>query len=118
MNRLPEQFPPRRRLLLASCAAVCALAWLPSTAWSQDRFPSRPVEIVVPWGAGGGADQLARRLSKLMEPDLKVAIPVVNVPGATGNTGMTKMLNAAPDDHTTAELNDDTLETIDGSNGR
>jgi len=118
MNRLPEQFPPRRRLLLASCAAVCTLAWLPSTAWSQDRFPSRPIEIVVPWGAGGGADQLARRLSKLMEPDLKVAIPVVNVPGATGNTGMTKMLTAAPDGHTTAILIGDTLATIAGGSGR
>jgi len=49
MNRLPEQFPAHRRLLLAAYVAVCTLAWLPSTAWSQDRFPSRPIEIVVPW---------------------------------------------------------------------
>jgi tripartite-type tricarboxylate transporter receptor subunit TctC len=117
MNRLPEQLPSRRRLLLASCMAVCGLSWLPSPAGSQD-FPSRPVEIVVPWGAGGGADQLARRLSKLMEPDLKVAIPVVNVPGATGNTGMTKMLTSPPDGHTTAILIGDTLATIAGGGGR
>lgn len=117
MNRLPEQHPSRRWLLLASCMAVCGLSWLPSPASSQG-FPSRPVEIVVPWGAGGGADQLARRLSKLMEPDLKVAIPVVNVPGATGNTGMTKMLTSPPDGHTTAILIGDTLATIAGGGGR
>ena len=118
MNRLPEQFPADRRLLLAAYVAVCTLAWLPSTAWSQDRFPSRPIEIVVPWGAGGGADQLARRLAKLIEPELKVSTPVVNVPGATGNTGMTKMLTAPDDGHTMAVLIGDTLSTIAGGSGR
>lgn len=118
MNRLPEQVPSSRRLLLAACMAVCGLSWLPATASSQERFPTRPVEIVVPWGPGGGADQLARRLAKLMEPELKVAMPVVNVPGATGNTGMTKMLTAPTDGQTTAVLIGDTLATIAGGSGR
>ncbi|MEO8186878.1 MAG: tripartite tricarboxylate transporter substrate binding protein [Burkholderiaceae bacterium] len=106
----------RRRLLVAGTGAtVCAM--LPSLVHAQDKYPSRPIELIVPWGPGGGADQLARRLGKLLEPDLKVSIPVINVPGATGNTGMTKLLSAAPDGHTMAILIGDTLSTL-ASGGR
>src|ERR1044072_6942 len=60
-------------------------------------YPERPIELIVPWGPGGGADQLARLVSKLMEPMLGQGIPVVNVPGGTGATGVAKLL-AAPAD--------------------
>ena len=107
----------RRRLLVAGVGAT-AYAMLPSLVHAQDKYPSRPIEFVVPWGPGGGADQLARRVSKLVEADLKVSIPVINVPGATGNTGMTKLLSAAPDGHTMAILIGDTLATVAGGGGR
>src|SRR5262245_65475821 len=55
-------------------------------------YPERPIELIVPWGPGGGADQLARLVSKLMEPMLGQGIPVVNVPGGTGATGMAKLV--------------------------
>lgn len=62
-----------------------------------ENYPSRPIELIVPWGPGGGADQLARLVAKLLEPELGASVPVVNVPGATGGTGMAKLL-AAPAD--------------------
>lgn len=102
----------QRRPLLVAGASAIACALLPSFTSAQDKYPSRPIELIVPWGPGGGADQLARRLGKLLEPDLKVSLPVINVPGATGNTGMTKLLTAAPDGQTTAILIGDTLSTI------
>jgi tripartite-type tricarboxylate transporter receptor subunit TctC len=103
----------RRSVLLAGSA----IALSPRIAFGQ-AFPSRPVELVVPWGAGGGADQLARRVGKLLEPELKVSVPVVNVPGATGNTGMAKLLSAAPDGHSMAVFIADTLATLVGGKGR
>ena len=106
---------PGRRRLFAVTAAAAASALLPSLVRAQDKYPSRPIELIVPWGAGGGADQLARRVGKLLEPDLKTSIPVINVAGATGNTGMTKLLSAAPDGYSTAILIGDTLSTIAGS---
>jgi len=115
MNRSPASISSRR---LCVPALLALSAWLSWPAAAQDRYPSRPIEFVVPWGAGGGADQLARRLGKLIEPELKVSVPVVNVPGATGNTGMTKMLTAVPDGHTMAVLIGDTLATIAGGGGR
>ena len=105
---------PGRRRLLAITAAAAASTLLPILAPAQDKYPSRPIELIVPWGAGGGADQLGRRVAKLIEPDLKTSMPVINVPGATGNTGMTKLLSAAPDGYSTAILIGDTLSTIAG----
>ncbi|HKO66815.1 MAG TPA: tripartite tricarboxylate transporter substrate binding protein [Burkholderiaceae bacterium] len=104
----------RRRHLFAFTAAVAASTLLPLVVHAQDKYPSRPIELIVPWGAGGGADQLARRVSKLLEPDLKTSIPVINVPGATGNTGMTKLMSAAPEGYSAAILIGDTLSTIAG----
>ena len=103
----------RRSLLLAGSA----LALSPRVAFAQ-AFPSRPVEFIVPWGAGGGADQLARRVGKLLEPELKVSVPIVNVPGATGNTGTAKLLAAPPDGHSIAVFIGDTLGTLAGGKGR
>lgn len=71
-------------------------------AVSQEKYPSRPIEYIVPWGPGGGADQLARLTGKLLEPALGTSIPVVNVPGATGGTGMSKLLAAPADGYSMA----------------
>jgi tripartite-type tricarboxylate transporter receptor subunit TctC len=103
----------RRSLLLAGSA----LAVAPRLAFAQ-KYPSRPVEFLVPWGAGGGADQLARRVGKLLEPELGVSVPILNIPGATGNTGTAKLLSAAPDGHSIAVFIADTLGTLAGGKGR
>ncbi|MDX2290228.1 MAG: tripartite tricarboxylate transporter substrate binding protein [Hyphomicrobiaceae bacterium] len=88
---------------LARAAAVLGLALaLPLTATAQDKFPSRAVEFIVPWGPGGGADQLARLVGKLAEPQLGQGMPVVNVPGGTGATGMAKLLAAPADGYSLA----------------
>lgn len=104
----------RRSLLIAGST----LALAPRLAFAQQKYPSRPVEFIVPWGPGGGADQLARALAQLLEPDLGVSMPILNVPGATGNTGTAKLLSAAPDGHTIAVFIADTLGTLAGGKGR
>lgn len=71
----------------------------------------RPVDMVIPFGPGGGADQVGRAVGSAMEDPIGVQIPAVNVPGATGSTGMTKMLSARPGE-AMAILIQDTLTTI------
>ena len=93
-------------LALGLAAGLSAVA--PGMGMAQE-FPARPIEFVVPWGPGGGADQVARKLAKLMEPALKVSMPVVNVPGATGQTGLTKMLTAPPDGYSISVFIGDTF---------
>jgi tripartite-type tricarboxylate transporter receptor subunit TctC len=93
-------------LSACDCRILCLAAALGSTAaaWAQDRFPSRPIEMVVNFGAGGGADQLGRIAAKLMEPSLGVPLPVVNVSGASGNSGLARVATAHPDGYTIGTL--------------
>jgi tripartite-type tricarboxylate transporter receptor subunit TctC len=93
--------------LRVRCAALAVflavgVAFAASSGLSAQEFPSRPIEFIVPWGPGGGADQLGRKLAKLMEARLKVSMPVINVPGATGQTGLTKLLTAPADGYSIA----------------
>jgi tripartite-type tricarboxylate transporter receptor subunit TctC len=88
-------------------ASVVLLALITPAA-AQD-YPTRPIEFIVPWGPGGGADQVARKAAKLMEPMLKVSLPVINVAGATGVTGLNKMLTAEPDGYTMSIMTGDTF---------
>ena len=76
---------------------------------AQGTYPSHPINFIVPWGPGGGADQLARVSGKLMEPVLNVSLPVINVPGATGQTGLTKLANSPADGYSIEVLTGDTF---------
>ena len=97
-----------KRIIGASILILFAAAAGASPTGSQ--YPSRPITLIVPWGPGGGADQMAREVAKLLEQDLKsVSVPVVNAPGADGNSGMVKLINGAADGYTLAVLVADTF---------
>jgi len=104
--------------VLISLAALLSVATAcgggtggPSGSEGKDGQSNRPVEIVVPFGAGGGADQVARIAASSMEGELGAQVPVVNTPGATGSTGMTSMLTSPPGE-AVAILIQDTLATV------
>ncbi|MBU2285439.1 MAG: tripartite tricarboxylate transporter substrate binding protein, partial [Gammaproteobacteria bacterium] len=86
----------------------CAALLLPA-AHAQNAYPQKPVDVIVPWGAGGGADVMARILAKWLESDLKVSFPVLNVPGASGMIGLGKMVSLPADGQTIAVLTGDSL---------
>ncbi len=84
---------------------------LTSPAWAE-KYPNRPIDFICTWGVGGGADQMARVIGKLTEKILGVALPVSNVPGSSGNTGMANLLTARADGYTIATYMGETLCTI------
>lgn len=86
----------------AALFAVALCGALTTGKAAAAGYPERPIELIVPWGPGGGADQLARLVSKLIEPILGQGIPVVNVPGGTGATGMAKLLASPADGYSMA----------------
>ena len=107
------------RLATMAFSALLGCAFLaPAAVIAQDKYPSRPIEFVVPWGPGGGADQLARLTSKLLEPELGTSVPVLNVPGATGGTGMAKLLAAPADGYTMAIYIADSHALLAGPDAR
>ena len=67
---------------------------LPWPARAQEKYPSRPIDFICTWGTGGGADMMARQVSGLAQPLLGVALPVSNVPGASGSTGLARIPEA------------------------
>jgi tripartite-type tricarboxylate transporter receptor subunit TctC len=77
-----------------------ALVALSVSTGAQAAWPERPITLIVPWGAGGAADQLARALSPMLEKDLGVPINVVLRPGGSGAVGHTALAQAAPDGNT------------------
>jgi tripartite-type tricarboxylate transporter receptor subunit TctC len=96
------------------CAVAFAFAFTVPGAHAQDKYPDHPINFIVPWGPGGGADLLARTAGKIMSPDLGVSLPVLNVPGATGQTGITKLLNSPADGYSLAVLIGDTYSLLAG----
>jgi len=103
---------PVKAFRFLSCWYLFLLIGMPFPAFAQDKYPSRPIDFIVPWGPGGGSDQTARELGKLLEPELHVSVPIINTPGATGNVGMTKFLTSEADGYTICILAWDTYALL------
>lgn len=81
-----------RRQFVGTLAATLA-----APALAQSGYPSRPIELIVPAGAGGGTDVLARAFADAARKHLPQPVTVVNRPGASGMIGHGEMINAKPD---------------------
>ena len=81
---------------------ICALSLgviIPSS-FAQSNYPNKPINFIVPYGAGGGADSRSRQIAQKMSVILKQSIIVDNKPGAGGNIGTEYISRAAPDGYT------------------
>src|SRR4051812_7463734 len=83
-----------RRDLLPLPTLVLALR--PPRAVAQARYPSRPVQLLVPWAAGGGTDVVARMIASLLERDLGQPFVVVNRTSGGGGGGPPPLPHAPP----------------------
>jgi tripartite-type tricarboxylate transporter receptor subunit TctC len=84
------------RALIQGVAFLFALVL--GTAHAQ--YPQRPIQLIVPWGAGGGTDATARIIAALMEKELKQPINVVNRTGGSGVVGHDAIAKAPADGYT------------------
>ena len=79
---------------------------------SQEKFPIRPLEIIVSTGAGGGADTTLRIVLNAIEPFLGQKAVVINKPGAVATLGHGLVARAKPDGYTLGLLTDGPLTQI------
>lgn len=85
----------RRRVLQTAAAFSAAAPFLSRNAYAA--WPDRPVRLLVPFGAGGPVDVVARLMQPLLGEELKTTMFVENKPGAAGNIGVGIAARAEPD---------------------
>lgn len=88
----------KKLLVLLMCAAFICLEFAGTSMAAS--WPTRPVSIIVPAGAGGASDLIARVLAEKLTKKLGQAFVVVNVTGAGGSSGISQVHDAAPDGNT------------------
>lgn len=85
-----------RKSLWALVALACALAVAPAHA----QYPDRPIRLIVPFPAGGGADAIARAITPQAARNLGQQIVIHNKPGAGGNLGAVEVAQSPADGYT------------------
>ena len=112
----------KQRRILASIATACAFAVVASTAQAQWK-PTREIEIVVPFGVGGGADLTARTVARIMTKEriVPTAVRINNRPGAGTSAGIAAVVaTRRADAHTLVLINPQSVISplrIPGSRG-
>jgi tripartite-type tricarboxylate transporter receptor subunit TctC len=88
-----------KRLRLIALAALGTFA-VAMAASAQDKYPVKPVKIVLPYGPGGATDIVTRIVAEQMRQALGQSFVVENKPGAFGIVAIQEMMNARPDGYT------------------
>src|SRR4051812_47587181 len=83
---------------IVRCFAAALLASFAIGAFAA--YPDRPITMIVPWGAGGGTDAVARFFGAYLEKDLGQPVNVVNRTGGNGVVGHSAIAQAGPDGYT------------------
>ena len=86
--------------LLTRAALATLLATSAGGVFAQNWKPTRPINLIVPWAAGGSTDQITRVTAAELEKALGQTIVIVNQPGASGSIGTRSALEAAKDGYT------------------
>ena len=85
---------------IVSLLVLLIFAFLAGSSWAAEKYPSRRITVVIPWGAGGMSDTITRIICRAAEKELGQPIIIINKSGAGGTIGVNYALNAAPDGYT------------------
>ncbi|WP_420415689.1 Bug family tripartite tricarboxylate transporter substrate binding protein [Marinovum algicola] len=99
-----------------SSALVATSLLISSTDPAQAEFPERPIQAIVPWGAGGGADGIVRKIMSIAERELPESIFVENLDGGVTSIGINRLMNSKADGYTVGALTYDSVVTVPWEN--
>ncbi|MFG6177833.1 Bug family tripartite tricarboxylate transporter substrate binding protein [Halomonas sp. THAF12] len=97
-----------RKMMLGAMATLLTSGL--STATLAADYPTKPIQMIVSFGAGGSTDTMARIFAKYAEEELGQRVVVVNRPGAGGELGWVHLANAEPDGYTIGLINSPVVE--------
>jgi tripartite-type tricarboxylate transporter receptor subunit TctC len=104
MNITSPRTLTRRQLMTRSAALAAAPALVSPWAVAQDKYPNRPISLIIPWTSGGSTDVVMRAFAEAAGRALGGTVVVENKPGAGGTLGAVAMLNAKPDGYVLSQL--------------
>jgi len=90
----------RNSLIGLSLLLLMVVMGLSADLWAQEKFPTRPVSLIVPAAPGGGTDIVARIFAEAIEPFLGQKMVILNKPGAGGSVGIAESARSRPDGYT------------------
>lgn len=89
-----------KRTLAIALTALALTTGFHSSLTAGEAFPSKPIQIIVPWAPGGGSDISARIVADKASKYLGEAMIISNMTGAAGLNGAQKVVKSAPDGYT------------------
>lgn len=89
-----------KSLMVVTLSVIMILGLAVTAAQAAGKYPSRPITLICPWGAGGGTDACSRIIATLLKKELGVPVNVVNRTGGGGAVGHTAIATAKPDGYT------------------
>jgi tripartite-type tricarboxylate transporter receptor subunit TctC len=94
-------------VLAMAVATLMLVGILGNAATAADKFPSRPVQLVVPFGTGGGSDRTMRLFAPYLAKELGVPVNVINIKGGGGWVAWAQMArwDAKKNDHIIGTVN-------------
>ncbi|MBZ0330121.1 tripartite tricarboxylate transporter substrate binding protein [Halomonas sp. ANAO-440] len=93
---------------IAASTTAVTLAISPF-AMATESYPEKPIEFIVPWGPGGGSDLLMRIVGQHLEETLDEAVPIINMPGASGTIGLREATRRDNDGYTITQIHEGLL---------
>ena len=90
--------------LAAAMASFTAPALISANVLAQDKFPNKPITLIVPWTPAGPSDAVLRAFAESASRILGVSVVCENKPGAGGILGASAMMSAKPDGYTITQL--------------
>ena len=111
---IAQQARSRLKTLAACTAMALGLAPGVGVAAEASDFPSKPINLIVAYAAGGGSDLVVRLLAPYLEKEIgnNAKIVVTNRPGAGGGIGFGELAHAAPDGYPIGLINTPNVLTI------
>ena len=97
------------RLQAAAAALFLSLSWVGGATAQAQAYPSKPIRIVVPYGAGGGIDVISRLVGERLSQRLGQPVLIENRPGGGTLLGAEQVAKSAPDGYTLMVTTDSTM---------
>ena len=95
----------RRRVFFILVVAGFVFSLSSGWAAAQEKFPTRSIQFIIPWAAGGGGTVNSQALQPHFEKAIQGSVQIVNKPGGGGTIGWNYLANAAPDGYTVGVTN-------------